>query len=244
MSPISGQFGNGFNWQSLLQTSPLGKETQRQLSVVYLALAATVLSAAVGAAASIQYHLFTSPLIPSILAFFCMLGLTAMQPSKSNEKTRIAMLLTFGFLDGCALGPLIETAIHFDPAVLVTALMSTTAVFACFSIAALSSQRRSLLYLGGFLSSTFSFMCLASFINMFFQSSMIPWVNVYFGLVVFCGFVMFDTQMIVEQIVSGNTNYITMALNLFVDFFAIFVRVLIILMNNEQKKRDDDNRRR
>lgn len=86
-------------------------------------------------------------------------------------------------------------------------------------------------------------MLLASLLNVFFRSTFVPWMQIYLGLVVFCGFIMFDTQLMIEQILSGNDNYITMALNLFVDLVAVFVRILIILLNNTEKKRDEDHRR-
>ncbi|CEO96227.1 unnamed protein product (mitochondrion) [Plasmodiophora brassicae] len=242
-SPLPFGLGNPFSWSSMTQTSYITKRAQSQLAKVYMTLAATVLAAAAGSYSSLKWNVFTDPSVPSLLTFVVMMALTFMQPSKSNEAIRFGMLMTFGFLDGCVLAPLIGLSIRLDPSVLVTALLSTTLVFMCFSISALTSSRRSLLYLGGILSSTVSFMLLASLLNVFFRSTFVPWMQIYLGLVVFCGFIMFDTQLMIEQILSGNDNYITMALNLFVDLVAVFVRILIILLNNTEKKRDEDHRR-
>lgn len=53
--------------------------------------------------------------------------------------------------------------------------------------------------------------------------------ELYFGLVLFCGFILFDTQLIVEKFNSGNTDYIWHSIDLFLDFINIFRRLLVIL---------------
>ncbi len=53
--------------------------------------------------------------------------------------------------------------------------------------------------------------------------------ELYFGLFLFCGFILFDTQLIVEKYNSGNTDYIWHSIDLFLDFVNIFRRLLVIL---------------
>ena len=53
--------------------------------------------------------------------------------------------------------------------------------------------------------------------------------ELYFGLLLFCGFVLFDTQLIVEKFNLGNDDFIWHSLDLFLDFVNIFRRLLIIL---------------
>jgi FtsH-binding integral membrane protein len=45
--------------------------------------------------------------------------------------------------------------------------------------------------------------------------------------------------LIVEKNVSGDNDYAGHAMRLFVDFVAIFVRLLIILSRNSEKKRSE-----
>jgi len=51
-----------------------------------------------------------------------------------------------------------------------------------------------------------------------------------------CGFVLYDTQMIIEKHRMGDKDYIQHSLSLFVDMINIFRRLLIILTQKEQQK--------
>ena len=60
----------------------------------------------------------------------------------------------------------------------------------------------------------------------------------YIGLAIFCGFIMFDTQVIIRKARNGDKDFIAHSLDLFIDFVQIFRKVLILLM---QKVRLADN---
>jgi len=98
-----------------------------------------------------------------------------------------------------------------------------------FSASALFAERRSLLFLIGLLSSGLSLMLLLSLVNIFFWSSTLYSIQLYLGLLVFCGFVMFDTQLIIEKAALGSRDYVAHSLELFLDFVNIFVRLVVIL---------------
>merc|ERR1712146_445856 len=120
------------------------------------------------------------------------------------------------------------------------AFTGTVVVFGCFSASALYAQRRSYLYLGGLLSSALSLMFWAGLINMFLGSTLLFDLRLYGGLLMFAGFVIFDTQMVVEKASMGDRDYVEHALSFFLDFVGIFVRLLIILSRN----RGNNDRRR
>jgi FtsH-binding integral membrane protein len=54
-------------------------------------------------------------------------------------------------------------------------------------------------------------------------------LQLYLGLLIYCGFVLFDTQLIVEKYQLGDNDYIWHSVDLFIDFINIFRRILIIL---------------
>ena len=62
-------------------------------------------------------------------------------------------------------------------------------------------------------------------------SKCIEILQLYFGLLVFLGYVVVDTQEIIERAHLGDLDYVKHALTLFTDFAAVFVRILIILVS-------------
>jgi len=159
------------------------------------ALIACVISACIG----VGFNIYTG--FGGMFAFFGVLGMLfwlQIDQKKTEWQRRLLMLCTLGFLQGTSVGPLFDMVIQVDPSIVVTALLGTTAVFTCFSLAAILAKRRSYLYIGGFLSSAISLLALFSFINIFVHSVQIFNAHLYGGLLIFTGFVIFDTQMIIE----------------------------------------------
>ena len=106
-------------------------------------------------------------------------------------------------------------------------------IFACFSGAALFAPDGQYLYLGGTLLSGLSTLFWLGFLNLFFQSQLIFQVYLWGGLLLFCGFIMWDTQMIIEKRKRGDRDFIKHSLDLFIDFMQVFRRVIILLMQKE-----------
>jgi len=81
-------------------------------------------------------------------------------------------------------------------------------------------------------------MLMLLFVNIFIGSYLVMQFELYFGLLLFCGFVLFDTQLIVEKFNLGNDDFIWHSLDLFLDFVNIFRRLLIILASKEKKRKN------
>ena len=58
-------------------------------------------------------------------------------------------------------------------------------------------------------------------------------VELYGGLLLFCGFILYDTQLIIERRRRGDKDYVWHSLMLFVDFVDVFRHILVILMQKE-----------
>ena len=50
------------------------------------------------------------------------------------------------------------------------------------------------------------------------------------GLLVFCGFVLWDTQMIILKKRSGDGDFVGHSLDLFIDFMQILRKIIVLLM--------------
>jgi len=222
---------------ALRDFSDLNKATRNHLRNVYSALALTMLSAGAGALAFF-FTGFMVGILAVIGSLLLLLGLAFTPHTPENTPKRIGMLCGFGACTGFGLGPLLQAVIDINPGIIPTAFLGTSVIFVCFTLAALYSQRRSFLYLGGILMSGLSMLCMILFINIFLGSYLAYQFELYFGLVVFCGFILFDTQLIVEKFNCGDSDYVWHSIDLFLDFVNIFRRLLIILANKEKKRKN------
>jgi FtsH-binding integral membrane protein len=127
------------------------------------------------------------------------------------------------------MGPLLDVVIDINPSIIVTALLGTAVIFGSFSLSAFFAERGSWLFLGGTLMTLLSTLMLLSLANLLFGSYLIFQVNLYLGLLVMCGFVLYDTQLIIEKRRNGDRDFVTHSLDLFLDFIGIFKRLVIIL---------------
>jgi len=180
-----------------------------------------------------RYHV--GGILSSILMFGALIYLSV--GDKTDTPRRLVVLTAFGFFQGVSVGPLINYSIAVDPSLVVTAFLGTAAVFACFTFSALTAKSYSYLALRGFLSTGLSGLLLLGVIGWFFPSVAMFRFSLYLGLVVFCGYVLYDTQLIVLRYQTGDRDFILHAMELFIDFVAIFVRILVILLDNADSKK-------
>jgi len=226
-------FQRDINWAALGKNSAITPDIQAHLVNVYTVLCATILSGALGSMAFLRFHIGgTLSFIAGILLLF---WLSATPKHEVNK--RLGILLGFAFIEGLSIGPLLQSVLDIDPAIVTTAFLATVCVFGCFSASAYFAERRSYLYLGGLLGTSLSSLVVLGLMNMFIRSPFMFNIGLYFGLLVFCGFVVFDTQLIIEKAAVGEKDYIWDALELFLDFVNIFVRLLVILSKDKKKER-------
>ncbi|GJQ08738.1 hypothetical protein GpartN1_g529.t1 [Galdieria partita] len=213
------------------------------LTQVYWTLLFSVLSMSAG----LSLHLYTSigyTIFPQLLVPLFIL-LTTFYPRKSEtEKTRKYLLYCLCTSIGCELGPLIEVTLETDPFILLTAVSGTGVVFLCFTGAAIVAERKSYLFLGGFLSSMLSVLVWFSLLSFLVPVKVEQYVQLYVGLLVFTGYVLYDTQLMIEKAYHGSSDVVTDAVMLFYDCVAIFVRILVVLMKNFRKQEEKEKRRK
>jgi len=228
------------NWAAAVQSEPLTDRVQSHLGRVYSTLALAVIGSVAGTRYFLTYGF--NPLLSTVLTFGLLVAFvfTPFRPNDSNL-LRLSLFCAFSFVEGLAIGPFMQSVLAMDEGkeILVMAALSTIAVFTAMSLVALLSKRRSYLYLGGMLFTGLNFMLLSGVANFFFRSPFVFSVELYLGLIVFLGFVVFDTQLIIEKAFSGDEDYFAHALELFLDILNIFIRLVIFfakLKKNKNKK--------
>ncbi|KAF3860853.1 hypothetical protein F7725_001108 [Dissostichus mawsoni] len=236
---IMNVFDRNINFDSLFKFSQISHSTQVHLKNVYSSLALCMFVAAAGSYVHVVTRLFQGGLL-SVLGSLGMMFWLAMTPHNSEtEKKRLAILAGFAFLTGVGLGPTLDFVIAVNPSIIMTAFMGTSIVFVCFTLSALYAKRRTYLFLGGTLMSGLSLLFLMSVMNLFFGSVMLFKAHMYLGLLIMCGFVLFDTQLIIEKAENGDKDYIWHCVDLFLDFITIFRKLMVILaMNDKEKKKE------
>ncbi|TKY55499.1 Bax inhibitor 1 [Spatholobus suberectus] len=220
------------------EISPL---VQNHIKRVYFTLCCAVVAAAVGAFLHVLWNV--GGFLTTVASIGSMAWLLSIPPFE--ERKRVSLLMASALFQGASIGPLIDLAIVIDPSLILSAFVATSLAFACFSATALVARRREYLYLGGLLSSGLSILMWLHFASSLFGGSIALFrFELYFGLLVFVGYVIVDTQEIIERAHFGDLDYVKHALTLFTDLAAIFVRILIIMLKNSSERNERKKKRR
>ncbi|KAK7309076.1 hypothetical protein RJT34_05525 [Clitoria ternatea] len=232
---------NRWNYDTLKNFRQISPSVQNHLKQVYFTLCFAVIAAAVGAYLHVLFN------IGGFLTTLACVGTSVwlLSTPPFEERKRVTLLMSSSLFQGASIGPLIDLAIQIDPSLIISAFVATSLAFACFSGAALVARRREYLYLGGLVSSGLSILLWLHFASSIFGgSTAIFKFELYFGLLVFVGYIVVDTQEIVERAHLGDLDYVKHALNLFTDLAAIFVRILVIMLKNSAERNDRKKKRR
>jgi len=233
---------------------PISPRAQKHLAKVYGTVSLAVLCAAIGSALHVYYHI--GGMLTHLLTVVLIIAIAAdrAESSYSTPHThilslprRVWMVAALGICQGASIGPLIQLALQFDPSIILTALALTGNIFICFTLTALYIPRRSTFAFASILSSTLSFLVLISFLSIFFPTVWFYKIQLYLGLLVFSGYILFDTQQIIDRAENGHVDgdiYVDDAVQLFTNLVAIFIRILIILMEEKGKNNKDNSKKR
>lgn len=233
--------GNRWSYDSLKNLRQISPVVQSHLKQVYLSLCCALIAAAAGAYLHILWNI--GGFLTTLASLGSIFWLLSVPPY--NEQKRVSLLMAAALFQGASIGPLIELAINFDPSIVLGAFVGCAVAFGCFSAAAMVARRREYLYLGGLFSSGLSILFWLHFASSVFGGSVALFkFELYFGLLVFVGYIVVDTQDIIEKAHFGDLDYVKHALTLFTDFAAVFVRILIIMLKNSREKEEKKKKRR
>ena len=111
--------------------------------------------------------------------------------------------------------------------------MRSLATFGGLSLYALTSGK-DFSYLGGMLFAGLIGLVVAGFVMFFVHSSLMSMVYSVVGILIFCGFTLYDTSVILNKL--GEDEAVAGAISLYLDFLNLFLMIFNLLM--ELNRRD------
>jgi len=247
LETINGFLGNRARFtDGVFKFTNLDSRVQKHLARVYSTLGVAMAIAALGCYAHIAYGV--GGVATQLVSLGSLMGLAFLNANDPHTLyQRYGCLAAFSFCSGAALGPITNLALILNPGVILSAFLSTCAVFTCFTVSALITQRRTYMFLGGYLASAvmaFMVLRLSAWLTGSLNSTAVFNLELYGGLLMFSAYILYDTQLIVEKAHAGDFDHVRHALDLLVDVLAVFVRILVVLLKRAEDKRREEERKK
>ncbi|NXD85696.1 LFG4 protein, partial [Halcyon senegalensis] len=146
----------------------------------------------------------------------------------------INLYLLFGFVSIYITSILIfpRTLNFYDVAIVLQAFILTTAVFLGLTAYTLQSKRDFSKF-GAGLFACLWILILSSFLRLFFYNETIELVFAAAGALLFCGFIIYDTHLLMHKL--SPEEYILAAINLYLDILNLFLHLLRLLESFNKK---------
>jgi modulator of FtsH protease len=161
------------------------------------------------------------------ITLFVMLGaVVATQAVRHVRGVNLLALFAFTTLTGAIISPLIALLARINPASITQAGLMTVGIFGGLT-AYVFISKRDFSFMRGMLMTGLIVVVLAAVLNIFFASSAFSFGISAVALLLFSGFVLYDTSNIIRR--YPTNEYIAGALSLYLDAFNIFLALLNLL---------------
>jgi len=221
------QFKRNFN-------SHVEAPVRKHLMNVYTTLAMSIVSCTLGTYIQVLREIVT-PQVGALFALLSLFGFLFVGSTKEMFGIRLSMLLACSFSFGVSLAPVIQMVLLFnDPTIITTALVGTALIFIGFSVCSILSPSGKWLFLGGPLS---TYLLSVTLLRIFMGGNVVEDATMYLSLGVFCAYILYDTQLIIEKKRMGDEDFLSHSLMLFLDLVNVFIKLLRILKDKDDKKK-------
>ncbi|KAJ3391599.1 hypothetical protein HDU92_008948 [Lobulomyces angularis] len=221
---------------------PISSQVKLHLTNTYTVLSQLFAISAVCCYLSLKYAFFNAfTEIAFLTTFISMIAFFFITPTTQNYNTRKYLLYTFAASKGFAISPLLGFVGFHNPGSIVVSLGAVAVLFVCFTYSAMKSPNN--MYSAGLLSSTMGILFWVQMMQWFVYSSKLQVIELYLGIALFSIYLIYDTQLMIQRANAGKKDELKDALNLYVDIFQLFIRILVLL-NDDKSKRDERRRNR
>ncbi|HWS87218.1 MAG TPA: Bax inhibitor-1/YccA family protein [Pyrinomonadaceae bacterium] len=163
---------------------------------------------------------------PWIMFFIMIGGVFAAQAVRHVRGLNLVALFGFTALTGVVISPLIGYVLAYNPASLLAAGVLTVGIFGGLT-AYVFVSKRDFSFMRGMLMTGLIVVILAGVVNIFLGASALGFAVAAASLLLFSGFVLYDTSNIIRR--YPTNEYIAGALDLYLDAFNIFLALLRLL---------------
>jgi modulator of FtsH protease len=162
------------------------------------------------------------------LSIFIYFGLYYLVNLFKNSVYGIVFLFILTGFMGYTLGPILNSILYKfinGQEIIILSFFLTSCLFILLSIYAIFTKKN-FNYLGGFLFVTLSLIILLMIVNVFYSTLFINILVSFFIILLSCGYILYETSLLIN---GGERNYIIATINLYLDFFNLFVSLLRLL---------------
>jgi modulator of FtsH protease len=163
---------------------------------------------------------------PLVMFFLMIGGIFAAQAVRHKPGINLVALFGFTTLTGVVISPLLYVISRTNPDSITQAGLLTVGIFGGLT-AYVFMTKRDFSFLGGMLTVGLIIIVLAGLLNIFVGSLGVGFGVAVGALLLFSGFVLYDTSNIIRR--HPTTEYVAAALSLYLDAFNIFLAVLRLL---------------
>ncbi|NXJ12647.1 LFG4 protein, partial [Odontophorus gujanensis] len=185
-------------------------------------LLTTVTSAIFLYSTGVQAFVHERPALLLISVFGCLAVIFALAFYRHQHPVNLYLL--FGFVSiFCFLW---FTVSFYDVSIVLQAFILTTAVFLGLTVYTLQSKRDFSKF-GAGLFACLWILIFSCFLTLFFHSEIMELVFAAAGALLFCGFIIYDTHVLMHKL--SPEEYILAAINLYLDIINLFLNLLRLL---------------
>lgn len=170
-----------------------------------------------------------SPALVLVTALGSLGLIIALAIYRHQHPLNLYLLFGFTLLEASTVATIVT---FYDYSVVLQAFALTTAVFTVLTIYTFQSKRDFSKY-GAGLFACLWILILAGFFRLFFTNNTIELVFASAGALLFCGFIIYDTHVLMHKL--SPEEYVLASINLYLDVINLFLHILRILQTLNKK---------